>query len=268
MRIAHNRFQFSSSSAMRLDGNDILVEYNQINHVVNESDDQGGIDMWYNPSFQGNIFRYNYWSDIKGGVRHGAAGIRLDDVICGTLIFGNLFERCGALEFGAVQIHGGKDNIIENNIFYKCHAAVSFTNWNPDRYLNALESEPIKRRLYEEVDIRSDLYKSRYPKLQTIRENINVNTIIDNLILNCDTVFLPNRYTPQIERNNIVFKNIENDPTFDLPTILKKNHIKPIPIHLVGPKDNPWLNGRDKTMALPFDPKTTGEFFNRMVDNR
>ena len=48
-RINNNRFQYSSSSAMRLEGNDFLIEYNHIADVVNESDDQGGIDIFYNP---------------------------------------------------------------------------------------------------------------------------------------------------------------------------------------------------------------------------
>ena len=42
IRISSNLFRNSSSSAMRLEGNDITVEYNEVSHVVNESDDQGG----------------------------------------------------------------------------------------------------------------------------------------------------------------------------------------------------------------------------------
>ena len=128
-RINNNRFQYSSSSAMRLEGNDFLIEYNHFADVVNESDDQGGIDIFYNPSYQGIVIRYNHWSDIRGGIRHGAAGVRLDDMISGVLIYGNVFERVGALQFGAVQIHGGKDNFVENNVFYKCFAAVTFSPW-------------------------------------------------------------------------------------------------------------------------------------------
>ena len=43
IRIANNRFRHSSSSAMRLEGNDFIIEYNEVSQVVNESDDQGGI---------------------------------------------------------------------------------------------------------------------------------------------------------------------------------------------------------------------------------
>jgi hypothetical protein len=57
IRISNNRFSNSSSSAMRLEGNDMLVEYNEISHVVNESDDQGGVDSGYNPSYRGVVIR-------------------------------------------------------------------------------------------------------------------------------------------------------------------------------------------------------------------
>ena len=57
--MSHNRFRHSSSSALRVEGNEHVIEYNEISDVVNESDDQGGLDMWYNLSYQGNIIRYN-----------------------------------------------------------------------------------------------------------------------------------------------------------------------------------------------------------------
>lgn len=127
IKVNNNQFRYSSSSAMRLEGNDFTIEYNVISNVVNESDDQGGIDIYYNPSYRGIVIQYNHWSDIKGGTRYGTAGIRLDDMISGVTIFGNIFERCGAIKFGAVQIHGGKDNLVENNLFFDCSAAVSIS---------------------------------------------------------------------------------------------------------------------------------------------
>ena len=98
-RIAHNRLHDIPSSAMRVSGNHHVVEYNDVYRVVLESDDQGGVDMWGDPAFRGNIFRCNYWHHI-GNWRHpnegpdcGQAGIRLDDAISGVLIYGNIFYR-------------------------------------------------------------------------------------------------------------------------------------------------------------------------------
>jgi len=241
-RISNNRFRFSSSSAMRLEGNDFLIEYNQISHVVNESDDQGGIDIFYNPSYQGIVIRYNHWSDITGGTRHGAAGVRLDDMISGVNIFGNIFERCGALDFGAVQIHGGKDNIVENNLFYKCSAAVSYTPWGEKRWLRELESPQIKKKIYEDVDIFSPVYLKRYPLLKNIRSDPDRNTVINNLLVDCRNMFLRNKNTRDLKNNFSVDSNGTGLETFCSPELLGKYGLKPIPFKDIGPKNTYWLS--------------------------
>jgi hypothetical protein len=141
-RVSHNRMHHIGSSAIRLGGDEHLVELNEIDHVVLESDDQGGADMFGNPTFRGNVYRHNFWHHIgtrwgTGGQPHlGQAGIRLDDAISGVLIYGNVFYRAasGAQGFGGVQIHGGKDNILDNNLFVDCAVAVSFSPWDQKRW--------------------------------------------------------------------------------------------------------------------------------------
>ncbi len=189
---------------MRLEGNDFTIEYNEISHVVDESDDQRALDMWYNPSYRGVVVRYNRFSDITGGNHSGAAGVRLDDMISGVLILGNIFERCGSMMFGGVQIHGGKDNIVENNLFYHCHAAITFHRWGEERWLRELDTLAIQKKIFEEVDIRSPVYLSRYPELKSIRENADMNTIKNNLSVDCKNQFLRNKEGVQKLINNPV----------------------------------------------------------------
>jgi hypothetical protein len=243
MRVSNNRFRYSSSSAMRLEGNDFTIEYNEISHVVNESDDQGALDMWYNPSYRGVVVRYNHWSDITGGTHSGAAGVRLDDMISGVLIFGNIFERTGSVIFGGVQIHGGKDNLVENNLFYNCLAAVSFSRWGEKRWHKELDTLAIKKKIYEDVDIRSPQYLSKYPELKTIRENADVNTVKNNLIVDCKNQFLRNKAGVQIFENNPVLesggKTLEECCATEF---LNKYGLKPIPYQQIGPKNNGWDN--------------------------
>ena len=242
IRISNNRFMNSSSSAMRLEGNDITVEYNEISHVVNESDDQGGLDMWYNPSYRGIVVQFNYWHDIKGGTRHGAAGVRLDDMISGVKIYGNVFERCGALHFGGVQIHGGKDNLVENNLFYDCLAAVSFSAWGEKRWLEQLDSPVIKKKIYEDVDINSEAYQNKYPGLKTIRQNVDVNTIINNLLVDCENRFLRDKGINKEENNTSVESNGKTLEDFCNTDVLKVYGLQPIPFEEMGPKNNKWLD--------------------------
>ena len=186
-RIAHNRFHDIRSSAMSIGGNDHQIEYNEIYNAVTESDDQGGADMWGNPTFRGNIYKYNYWHHIGNWraqgeqPKCGQAGIRLDDAISGTQIFGNVFERCsaGRLGFGGVQIHGGKDNVVENNLFISCSAMISCSPWDDKRWhefvAKALDSDEIDRALY----------LKRYPELAQLPEHANRNIVRHNVGWRC-----------------------------------------------------------------------------------
>lgn len=242
INISNNHFRFSSSSAMRLEGNDFLIEYNEISHVVNESDDQGGIDMYYNPSYQGVVIRYNRWSDIRGGTVHGAAGVRLDDMISGVSIFGNIFERCGHLHFGGVQIHGGKDNLVENNLFYNCHAAVSFTPYGEKRWIEQLDSPVMKKKLFEDVDIHSDLYQTKYPNLKNITKNVDINTIKNNLIVDCTHLFLRDNGKNNEENNTLIQAEGKDIEYLCSPEILSKYGLQLIPLRKIGPTKNKWIN--------------------------
>jgi len=185
--IAHNRFHDILSSALNIGGNEHVVEYNEVFEVVKESDDQGGVDMFGNPTFRGNIYRFNYWHHIGNWralgeqPKCGQAGVRLDDAICGTLIYGNVFERCstGKNGFGGVQIHGGKDNIIDNNLFIDCAAALSFSPWEEKRWRNYVAPYATN----SEIDL--TLYGKRYPALATLAENPNTNAVYRNVLVRC-----------------------------------------------------------------------------------
>jgi hypothetical protein len=186
-RIAHNVFHDTPCHAVRLEGNDHVVEFNEIYRVVRESDDQGGLDIFFNPTYRGNIMRYNFWHDIgtKAETPCGQAGIRLDDAISGVLIYSNVFYRCSSSLFGAVQIHGGKENLVDNNLFLDCKYAVSFSAWGPDRWKQFLASPEIVKATTQDVDITKPPYSTRYPALAQLAENCDINMIWRNVVYNC-----------------------------------------------------------------------------------
>jgi hypothetical protein len=211
-RIAFNRMRHLPSSAIRLNGNEHTVEFNEIHHVVLESDDQGAIDMWGNATYRGNVIRYNFWHHIgnwdaqQEELHIGAAAVRLDDAICGVLIHGNIFHRCasGSVGFGAVQIHGGKENQIVNNLFSESRAAVSFTAWNDARWRETI------RDSLDHSAIDRTLYLERYPELRRLAEDANRNTVASNLVHRCDQLFL---------RDPGVIESMENRVVDDLPGV-------------------------------------------------
>lgn len=194
-RVAHNHFHHAPSSAMRIEGNDHLIEYNEIDHVVLESDDQGGLDMWGDPSYRGITMRYNHWHDIGSATAtHGQAGIRFDDAISGMLVYGNLFERTSTANFGGVQIHGGHYNIIDRNTFVQCRYAISFSGWGKERWARLFKSKrapkgngefpifdlEIDKKLHSTVNIDSSLYQRRYPLLSELGKRADYNSLWRN----------------------------------------------------------------------------------------
>lgn len=189
-RVVHNRFHHGPSSAMRIEGNDHLVEYNLCDDLVTESDDQGAIDMWCNITYRGTIIRYNYWKNIGGGanIPCGQAAIRFDDAISGCLVYGNYFENTSNGHFGGVQIHGGQMNMIDNNIFMDCAIGVSFSTWGAKRWNDFLD-RPHIQKLMSDVQVDGELYRSRYPELPISRDKHDQNSIWRNLFINCGQTF-------------------------------------------------------------------------------
>lgn len=167
-RIAHCLFTNCPSSAARIEGNDHVLEYNETRHAVLESDDQGAMEMFGNPTYRGVVFRHNLFRDIgppharEAGVA-GGAGIRLDDVICGVIVQGNVFHRSAEGHFGGIQINSGRDNIIDGNLFIDCREAITGGYEPTNYYWQALrDGQTFPAFIF------SDLYRERYPEMKRV----------------------------------------------------------------------------------------------------
>ena len=241
LTIAHCDFSGSTSSAMRIDGSETLIEYNHFHDLVKESDDQGGLDMFYNYGYRGVVIRYNLWENILGGSLHGAAGVRFDDMISGQVVYGNIFRNVGAIHFGAVQIHGGRDNIVENNVFYNCRAGVSFSPWTQENWDRQVDGETVRNQLHEDIDIDGRLYRDRYPELKVdIRNHVNRNIIRNNLAVGCQELFYNEQGYNLLQSNSALFlgESAEMEKSLEYylaPDILAGFGLKPIPYKEIGP---------------------------------
>jgi hypothetical protein len=171
---------------MRIEGNDHVVEFNEVHSAVRESDDQGAIDIFWNPTYRGLVFRHNYFHDNgKTGAEHGVHGqaaIRLDDAISGVLIYGNVFVRSSNGNFGAVQINSGRDNIIDNNVFADCRRGIS-GGWHPGNSVwQEIRNGDMPAGFYT-----TPLYLSRYPAIARMMEAPGCNFLWRNVFYNCGT---------------------------------------------------------------------------------
>jgi hypothetical protein len=233
MKVRHCLFSNIPSSAIRLEGNDMLIEMNEFTKCVIESDDQGAIDVWGNPLYRGNIIRWNFFHDIGIPNLHMAAGIRLDDAICGFSIYENLFLRSSNNLFGGIQIHGGKDNFIEGNIFAECHAAISQTAWGFRRWKAAMESEdhPMYKALHS-TDWQSELWQSRYPDLKQLLIDPDRNFATDNIAINAESLILRKSDKFQLLNNQLLKEESQVKTATDY-----KNYLIPwheIPLEKIG----------------------------------
>jgi parallel beta-helix repeat protein len=135
--IGHNLLEYLPHHAINLGNNPWgrnIIEYNVIRHVCLEIMDTGAINSWMEqPASQdaervGHVIRFNYIADVYGfQVKDGRVGrgdsellngIYLDNYTSNCLVYGNVVVRCR----NGIQIHAGRNNVIENNIFVNCWA--------------------------------------------------------------------------------------------------------------------------------------------------
>ncbi len=205
-RLDRNEAFFSPSSALRVEGNEILLDRNHFHDLVTVSDDQGALDIFGDYHFRGIEIRNNLWEDITGNPEseYGAAAVRLDDMICGVKVLDNRFVNCGAKKFGAIQINGGKDNVIEGNRFIRCATGVSFTPWSKERWEKVKATGWRVKRDADTVGTLTPLYLEKYPSLRADPvSDVSRNFIRRNVFEDCGRLFCRENGRNVIEGNEI-----------------------------------------------------------------
>ena len=155
-----------------LTGNDHTIECNEIHHVCLQGSDNGAFYMGRDWTQRGVKVQFNRIHDVYGFGFVGAAegepgkyvyasphqswGVYLDDCTSGVTVLGNLFYRvplCG------VMIGGGRDNVVDNNVFVDCVPALHID----DRW-DAYCWDLMKERL-DAMNPSQPPYSERWPEL-------------------------------------------------------------------------------------------------------
>lgn len=122
-RASHNLIHDAPRAGIGFRGNNLVMEYNEVRHVVLETEDASAINTggrdWI--SSRGSVIRHNFVHDVLGyGYKGGkwlspylAWGVYLDDNTGGVDVIGNIIAR---IPRAGVFLHNGRDNHIENNI--------------------------------------------------------------------------------------------------------------------------------------------------------
>ena len=111
--VSHNEFYDAPHTAISYEGPMNIVEYNEIYNVCMETGDCGAIYAMRSFDHYGSIVRYNLIHDI-GAPGTWALGIYWDDGLSGQTAYGNIVANVTA---HGINIGGGRDNVIENNLF-------------------------------------------------------------------------------------------------------------------------------------------------------
>lgn len=117
--VIHNEFAHAPHTAVLFGrGNNHDIAYNEICDVCREACDAGAVYAGRDWAARGNAVRYNFIHDLTTAREgYGVNGIYLDDCQSGVSVIGNVLYRISNF---AIQMGGGRDNLMENNVIVKC----------------------------------------------------------------------------------------------------------------------------------------------------
>lgn len=160
-RASHNRIHDHPHIAIWFEGNEHLLEFNEIYHVATDTGDVGAVYSGRDWTYRGNRIRHNSFRDITGMDGSGQ-GIYLDDCMSSAEVYGNVFTGLKR----AVHLAGGRDHRVLNNVFVDCDVSLDVDG-------RGLDGSPIWQSVQKVMrdDARKipwELYAARYPELRTV----------------------------------------------------------------------------------------------------
>ncbi|MGB3296799.1 MAG: right-handed parallel beta-helix repeat-containing protein [Phormidesmis sp.] len=218
--VAHNHIHNTPHVAIQYKGNDHIVELNEIDRVVLDTDDAGAIYHGRDVTMRGNVFQHNYIhhsgpeffaEDLIGNLdsklngkskadrteaallygppkqKYGTAAIYFDDWDSGNVVEGNVFERVNK----GILINGGRDHQLVNNVFLAVQQGIKLASRQ--------HIEQKKQRFapgglfYEQLQAANFTrppYSTRYPGLATTLEQspeLPLNNIISRNVFSAST---------------------------------------------------------------------------------
>jgi len=165
---ANNLLYDGPHSAILFNGNEHLIELNEIHDVCYEVDDAGSIYAGRDWGLRGNLIRQNFFHHIKSNLpgSNGVHAVYLDDCASGITVFGNVFYEISGR---AIMCGGGRDNTIENNVIARCGSA-HFTDRRGKVWIDKDESWKLLAKI-ERYNYTQPPWSTRYPKLAHILDN-------------------------------------------------------------------------------------------------
>lgn len=167
-----NELHHSPHTAIFYSGNDHIIEHNHIYDVCLNTRDAGAIYSGRSYTWYGTLIRYNYLHDIGSPVLGEAHAIYFDDNLSGQTMYGNIMED---IHGAAVLVGGGREISIINNIIIRSDWSIHYDARGREGLLEggwygnplAAHTEEVAR--LKEVDICSEIWAERYPRLSKLK---------------------------------------------------------------------------------------------------
>ena len=211
----HNEINDAPHMGMGYNGNDQIIEYNEIYRVCTDTADSGAIYIGRDWSTQGNEIRYNYFHDMKMiGTKTGMRmqAVYLDDTHSSTKVYGNIFYKVSSVALYG----GGRYNTFVNNLMLECDDAFRFDSrgvtWvGTVDWLDKDSDSSIYKKL-EKYPYQEGIWAEKYPYLVDILEDEPLlpkhNVITGNVTYKTPEMVLdPNVITYGTVENNITINN-------------------------------------------------------------
>lgn len=178
-----NRIHDAPHVAIAFSGNDHRIERNVIERVCEEANDAAAIAAGRDWTMRGTVIRNNIIRDVHGFRGAGCNGVMLDDLFSGTTIVGNIFDGVSR----GVLVGGGRDNVIERNLFSDCDTAIRVDarglGWAAPSIAEAM------RPALEAMPYQIPPWSTRYPHLAGILDDDpaapRYNRITRNVAVRC-----------------------------------------------------------------------------------
>ncbi|WP_425615890.1 right-handed parallel beta-helix repeat-containing protein [Anatilimnocola sp. NA78] len=212
IEVRGNTIHHGPDSGIVLQGNEHVVEHNEVYSVCLETSDSGAIYLGHDWTERGNVIKHNVVHHIGRFNRRDVMGVYLDDFASGTVVTHNVFFSAGR----AVVIGGGRDNRIEQNTILGGFAGVQVDSrgqtWASSRVANR---ESLLHQRLAAVPVAEGLYRDRYPQLLNLLSDdpaiAKGNRIADNIIVCPIAVDLQDRPTFQavVVSGNLLLKDAD-----------------------------------------------------------
>ncbi|KUO68698.1 MAG: hypothetical protein APF80_04735 [Alphaproteobacteria bacterium BRH_c36] len=197
-------FADAPHAAIIVSGNDHLIETNEVARVAAECSDCGAIYMFRDWTARGTIIRHNFLHDIGGGTAGGQVrdvkGIYLDDFTSGITVSENVLLRVDQCVF----VGGGRDNLIERNIFVACEPAIHVDGRGMTWAHEAIRDPAGELRAHlAAMPVASPVWRARYPNLAGILSAAPERPIGNRVVGNLFAASEPFRFLPEVSQTDV-----------------------------------------------------------------